>query len=198
MRTHTAALVLIALACQAHDSSESRGLHPVDTSSRQVSAAPESTPPPLSQPTELLRTLYNRLTDMGQDRAAVRSRLGEPRLTTTAAEPNAHDATAVDTVVQWTFEHLHFSFLVVAGSELLLETRAATDYPGVAPLISQFGTLRTAEATFGAPNWTAVLADTMLWGYNITEPGIGVSQNAVNLYFKNDRLIFVAAVPYVD
>jgi len=37
----------------------------------------------------------------------------------------------------------------------------------------------------------------MVWGYNLPESDIGASQNAVNLYFKNGHLIFVAAVPYV-
>jgi hypothetical protein len=135
---------------------------------------------------------------MGEDRAAVRSRLGEPRLATTAAERNIHDSTATDTLVLWTLDHLHFTFLVAGGSDLLQETRAATDYPGVAPLISQFSTLETAEATLGAPGWSTLLADTMVYGYYIPEPDIGVSQNAINLYFKGGRLIFVGALPFVD
>ena len=191
MRAPCAVLILIALACRGHDSAESRGPAPADSSRLQVTAAPDSPAAGSLQPTDVLGVLYERLTAMGEDRVAVRSRLGEPRLTTTAAEPNIHDSAATDTLVQWSFDHLHFTFLVAAGRDLLVETRAATDYPAVAPLIGQFSTLEAAEATFGAPGWTAVLADTMVYGYNVPE-------NAVNLYFKGGRLIFVAAVPHVD
>ena len=197
MRAHSAAL-LIALACRAHDSSESRGPHPADSSLRQAIPAPDSIPARSPQPTDSLGALYERLTAIGEDRAAVRSRLGEPQLTTTAAEPNIHDAAETDTLVEWSFDHLHFKFLVAAARDLLVETRAATDYSGAAPLIGQFRSLEAAETTLGAPAWTAVLADTMVYGYNIPEPGIGVSHKAVNLYFKGGRLVLVAAVPYVD
>jgi hypothetical protein len=104
----------------------------------------------------------------------------------------------MDTLIQWTFEHLHFKFLVAGGSDLLIETRATTDYPAVAPLTRQFSTLETAEATLGAPGWSTFLADTVVYGYHIPEPDIGVSQNAINLYFKGGRLICVGALPYVD
>ena len=198
MRAHCAALTLIAVTCRAHDSSGARGSPPADSSLLQVTAAPDSPPARSLQPTGVLGVLYGRLTAIGAGRAAVRSRLGEPRLTTSAVQTNAHDATTTDTVVEWSFDHLHFKFLVAAGTDLLVETRAATNYPAVAPLIGQLSTLETAEATLGAPSWTALLADTMVWGYNIPEPDIGVSQNAVNLYFKGGHLIFVGAVPYVD
>jgi hypothetical protein len=128
----------------------------------------------------------------------VRSRLGEPRLAIVAAERNIHDSTATDTLVQWTFDHLHFKFLVAAGRDLLIETRAATDYPAVASLVSRFSRLEAAEATLGVPGWSTVHADTMVYGYNIPDPEIGVAQNAILLYFKRGRLIFVAAIPYVD
>lgn len=198
MRAHTAALVLVALACRAHDSSQPQRLPTVDSSSPQVSPAPDSTPARSSQPTEPLGTLYGRLTAIGKDRATVRSALGEPRLTTTAPKSNAYDSTAVDTIVKWTFDHVHFTFLVAGGSDFLVETRADPDYPAVAPLIGQFRTLEAADATLGPPSWTSLLADTTVWGYNIPEPDIGVSHNAVNLYFKSGQLRFVAAVPYLD
>ncbi len=198
MRAPCAVLILIALACRGHDSAESRGPAPADSSRLQVTAAPDSPAAGSLQPTDVLGVLYERLTAIGAGRAAVRSRLGEPLLTTTAAEANAHDAVASDTLIQWTFDHLHFKFLVAAGTDLLVETRAAPNYPAVASLIGHFSTLEAAESTLGAPSWTAVLGDTMVWGYNIPEPDIGASQNAVNLYFKNGHLIFVAAVPYVD
>jgi hypothetical protein len=38
----------------------------------------------------------------------------------------------------------------------------------------------------------------MVYGYNIPDPEIGVAQNAILLYFKRGRLIFVGAIPYVD
>jgi hypothetical protein len=199
MRAHHAALVLIALACRTHDSSESRGPLPAGPSPRSAASAPDSTSPARPpQPTEILRTLYERLTAIGQNRAKVRSRLGEPALATAAAEPNAHDSAAKDTLVQWTFHQLHFTFLVVGGSDLLLETRAASDYSSVAPLISRFSTLETAEATLGAPGGSTFLADTLVYSYESGDPDIGVSQNAINLYFKGGRLIFVGALPYVD
>jgi hypothetical protein len=198
MRGPCAVLILIALACRGHDSAESRGPARVDSSRLQVTAPPDSPVTDSLQPAHVLGVLYERLTAIGEGRAAVRSRLGEPLLTTTAAETNAHAATATDTLIQWNFDHLHFKFLVAAGTELLVETRAAANYPAVASLIGHFSTLEAAEATLGAPSWTVVLGDTMVWGYNLPEPDIGASQNAVNLYFKNDHLIFVAAVPYVD
>jgi hypothetical protein len=198
MRAPSAALVLITLACRAHNSSESRGSRPADSSPLQATPAPDSTSARSPKPTNVLGALYERLTAIGEDRATVRSRLGEPRLTTTAAEPNVHDATATDTLVEWSFDHLHFKFLVTAGRDLLVETRAATDYPAVALLIGQFSTLEAAEATFGAPRWTTFLADTMVYGYSVPEPDIGASENTVNFYFKSGRLIFVAVEPYVD
>jgi len=185
MRAPCAVLILIALACRGHDSAESRGPAPADSSRLQVTAAPDSPAAGSLQPTDVLGVLYERLTAIGAGRAAVRSRLGEPLVTTTAAEANAHDAAATDTLIQWSFDHLHFK-------------RAAPNYPAVASLIGHFSTLEAAESTLGAPSWTAVLGDTMVWGYNLPEPDIGASQNAVNLYFKNGHLIFVAAVPYVD
>src|SRR2546425_367258 len=100
MRVRSATLVLIALACRAHDSSESRGRRPADSSPLQATPAPDATPARSPQPIDILGALYERLTAMGEDRAAVRSRLGEPRLTMIAAEPNVHDATATDTLVQ--------------------------------------------------------------------------------------------------
>lgn len=135
---------------------------------------------------------------IGADRAAVRLRLGEPRLATAAAAPNTHDSTATDTLVQWTFDHLQVKFLVVGRTDLLVETRAAADYPAVSPLINQLGTLETAEATLGVPGRSTLFADTMVYGYDIPEPDMGVSQNAINLYFKGGHLILVGALPYVD
>jgi len=197
MRLHHAALVLLVLACRARDSSQAGGAPPAAAPPRQVTLTPDSSPGPSPQPTSILRALYERLT-AGEDRVAVRSKFGEPRRATAQVQPNAHDATATDTLVQWSYDHLRFQFLVAAGNEFLLETRAAADHPAVVPLIGQLGTLEVTEATLGAPEWTTALADTVVYGYNVPYPEIGVAQNAINLYFVRGHLVFVSAVPYVD
>src|SRR5712691_4226257 len=107
MRAPCAVLILIALACRGHDSAESRGPAPADSSRLQVTAAPDSPAAGSLQPADVLGVLYEQLTAIGEGRAAVRSRLGEPLVTTTAAEANAHDAAATDTLIQWSFDHLH-------------------------------------------------------------------------------------------
>ncbi len=128
----------------------------------------------------------------------MRSKFGEPRQATAQTQPNVHDATATDTLIRWSYDHLRFQFLVAAGSEFLVETRAGADHPAVVPLIGQLGTLEATEATLGAPAWTTALADTVVYGYNVPYPEIGVAENAINLYFAQGRLVFVSAVPYVD
>ena len=197
MRAHLAAL-FIAIACSGHESAGSK------ESPRAAAAPPQATPSQDSSsaatphPSDTLRTLYQQLVGTSQSRVAFRSRLGEPRRITAEAEPNIHDATATDTVVQWAYDRFRLVFLVVAGRDLLVEARAGPDDPAIGTLIRSFGTLAAADSTLGAPGSTSIVGDTMVYHYDISEPDIGVSGDAINLYFVNGRLVSVAAVPYVD
>src|SRR3989442_14680122 len=101
MRAPCAVLILIALACRGHDSAESRGPAPADSSRLQVTAAPDSPAAGSLQPTDVLGVLYERLTAIGAGRAAVRSRLSEPLLTTTAAVAKDPDVLAKCTPIEW-------------------------------------------------------------------------------------------------
>src|SRR2546422_8989611 len=114
MRLHHAALVLLVLACRARDSSQAGGAPPAAAPPRQVTLTPDSSPGPSPQPTSILRALYERLT-AGEDPLAARSKFGGPRRATAQVQPNAHDATAPDPLVQWRSHHLRFQFLLAAG-----------------------------------------------------------------------------------
>lgn len=198
MRAYLAAL-FIALACSGHKSAVSKESPPAAVVPSQATPSLDSSSAAAPHPTDALRSLYQQLMGTGGSRAAVLSRLGEPGAITTEAQPNIHDSTATDTVVQWTYDHLRFVFLVVAGRDLLVEARAASDHPAIAPLLASFGTLASADSTLGAPGSTSILGDTMVYHYNISEPEIGVSENEIDLYFVGGRLVLVAAVPpYVD
>ncbi len=202
MRSPFATVIVIALGCSTHDSADARRPPPASPIPPQAAPSPDSSlpqPPPLTPPgTDILRRLYEHLTGMGEDRAAVRARLGVPEQATAETHPNLHDSTATDTLVLWTYDQLRFHFLVVSGRDFLVEVRASTESVPMAQLTGQVNTLEAAEAALGAPAWTTALADTMVYSYNISEPDIGVSENAIGLYFTHGRLVFVAAVPYVD
>ena len=194
MRASLAALLLVALACSRRNSVESKRAPAAAATQPQATPCPDSTAARSPQPSDVLGELYERLTALGEGRIAVRSRLGEPRTATAETHPNDYDPTQTDTLVQWTHDHLSFKFLVVVGKgNLLVETRAARDYPAIASLISQCNTLEAAESALGAPAWTTVLGDTMVYGYNIPS-----SANAVTLHFVNDHLVLVAAAPFID
>ena len=197
MRSSLAAL-LIAIACSGHESAGSKESRPASTAPPHVTLSHDSSPSAAPHPTDALRTLYQQLVGTTQERAAFRSRLGEPRRITADAQPNIHDATATDTVVQWAYDRARFVFLVVAGRDLLVEARASADDPAIGPLIRSFGTFTAAESTLGVPGSPSILGDTMVYEYNISEPDIGISGNVINLYFVGGRLVSVAAVPYVD
>ena len=197
MRADLAAL-FIAVACAGHESAGSKESLPAATAPPQATPSRDSSSAAAPLPTDALGTLYQELVGTSQNRAAFRSHLGEPRRITADAQPNIHDATATDTVVQWAYDRLRLVFLVVADRDLLVEARAGADDLAIGPSIRSFATLSAADSTLGPPASTSILGDTMVYQYNISEPDIGVSEDVINLYFVGGRLVLVAAVPYVD
>lgn len=186
MRVHSVTVVLITLACSPRDSAKS-GAAPPAATPPPATPSIDSTPSRSPEPPGILRALYERLTAIGSDRVTVRSRLGEPQRASSTLQQNTEDSTVTDTLIQWTYNRLRFKWLVFRGRDWVVEVRAATDDPAVAPLVEGVNTLEAVEATLGTPLGTTTVVDTMVYSYD-----------RINLYFVAARLAVVEAVPFVD
>jgi hypothetical protein len=190
------AIIVLVLACRPRGDAPVKLEPPQQPARESTPVVPDSGSLAVPDTANPLLALYDRLRVIGDDRAAIRSRLGEPRTATRETKSNPEDSSTVDTIVRWRYDTLDFTFLLI-GHDLLVETRAAADYSPIAPITHALATLDLAQARLGGSQGTLTRGDTTLFVYGVSEPR-GGPENSITLHFVKGRLVQIGAVPYID